>query len=230
MRCKKELSPIDRYNADFPSNLRNLLREKKVTQQELAEAIGKSRPVVGLYANGVASPDIETLVKIARYFSVSTDYLLGRSKYERPETSNLSVEDVGLSEKATKRLIALSQLQGADQQLKIQVINKLLEEDSYNSDATLTSFSKYLFVCADSSLFFKISNDGSVQSSKEAGFNMDDTTVFASNADDLFGEMFLRTLQLHLSNLRHTIIEEKLQAGENSKGGQKNGIPKTEND
>ena len=95
MRSKKELSPIERYKSAFPDRLRTLMHEKGITQQELANSIDKSRPVVGSYANGIASPDLDTLVKIARYFGVSTDYLLGESEYTKPDTAQLTAEDMG---------------------------------------------------------------------------------------------------------------------------------------
>ena len=129
MRCKKELSSIDRFNAAFPSNLRSLLKEKDVTQQELADSIGKSRPVVGSYANGVASPDLDTLVRIARFFSVSTDYLLGESRYTNPDVAKLTVEDMGLSERATNALINLAQSGDSISMNKISALNLMLEDD-----------------------------------------------------------------------------------------------------
>lgn len=148
MRSKKELSPIERYKSAFPDRLRTLMHEKGITQQELANSIDKSRPVVGSYANGIASPDLDTLVKIARYFGVSTDYLLGESEYTKPDTAQLTAEDMGLSEEAAKRLITLAQSDDEFSRMKKQVLNFLLVDDEREEwgDYFLQSLSN--FVCS----------------------------------------------------------------------------------
>ena len=67
------------YTKDFPRRLREIMREKKKTQQNVADAIGKTRQAVSYYADGSSSPDWEVIVKLAKYFDVSTDWLLGLS-------------------------------------------------------------------------------------------------------------------------------------------------------
>ena len=55
-----------------------VLREgKNVSQKELAQAIGVSDVMVSLYEQGKKYPSLSTIVRIAEYFNVSTDYLLG---------------------------------------------------------------------------------------------------------------------------------------------------------
>ena len=48
------------------------------TQQEVADGIGISRARYSHYENGRSEPDNDLLYKIAEYFDVTTDYLLGR--------------------------------------------------------------------------------------------------------------------------------------------------------
>ena len=104
VRRQKEIPLYERYNTIFPTRLRAIMDELHVTQQDVADAIGKSRQAVGFYANGTSSPDWETITHLARYFNVSADWLLGLSEFTNPKTANLSVEDVGLSEQATTTL------------------------------------------------------------------------------------------------------------------------------
>lgn len=59
--------------------MRDLMREYGVTQDTLAAKIGRTRQTVCQYVNGDSEPGYGTLVKIADFFSVSTDYLLGIS-------------------------------------------------------------------------------------------------------------------------------------------------------
>lgn len=148
MRCKNELLPIDRYNAAFPSTLRSLMREKKITQEKLGDSIGKSRAVVGSYANGAASPDLDTIVKIAKYFSVSVDFLLGESQYTKPAIAQLTAEDMGLSEVAAKRLIGLAQSDDEISHMKKQVLNFLLADDGREEWGTYFLQSLSNFVCS----------------------------------------------------------------------------------
>ena len=61
------------------------LREnKKLTQEELANKLGISRAALSHYEKCRREPDYATLKKIADYFEVTTDYLLGRSNVSTP--------------------------------------------------------------------------------------------------------------------------------------------------
>lgn len=62
----------------FGKRLAQLRKEKGISQYEFADRIGFSRGQVANYEQGKREPDYETLQKIADFFNVSTDYLLGR--------------------------------------------------------------------------------------------------------------------------------------------------------
>lgn len=51
--------------------------KKDITQSELAKAIGVSPSTIGMYEQNRRQPDTESIIKIADYFNVTTDYLLG---------------------------------------------------------------------------------------------------------------------------------------------------------
>jgi len=51
-----------------------------LTQQELAKHLGISPVTISGYENGHREPTIEMLERIADYFDVTVDYLLGREK------------------------------------------------------------------------------------------------------------------------------------------------------
>jgi len=55
-----------------------LRKNKKLSQYELADCLGFSRGKLANYEQGTREPDYETLKKIADFFGVSTDHLLGR--------------------------------------------------------------------------------------------------------------------------------------------------------
>ena len=63
----------------FAERLRELRREKKVTQSKMADFLGIKLRSYQNYEGGSRRPDYEGLVALADYFDVTTDYLLGRS-------------------------------------------------------------------------------------------------------------------------------------------------------
>ncbi|WP_243526865.1 helix-turn-helix domain-containing protein [Bacillus pseudomycoides] len=59
--------------------IKKLRREKNITQEQLGNAIGVSKMAISYFEKGKKAPGRETLEKIADYFNITTDYLLGRS-------------------------------------------------------------------------------------------------------------------------------------------------------
>ena len=59
--------------------LKRLREEKNMTQAELGKALEISPSAIGMYEQGRRTPDIPTVKKIASYFNVSLDYLLGNA-------------------------------------------------------------------------------------------------------------------------------------------------------
>lgn len=63
----------------FHTALQQLRKKTRLTQDQLADAIGVQCRTYGSWERGEREPDFVTLCKIADYFGVSTDYLLGRT-------------------------------------------------------------------------------------------------------------------------------------------------------
>lgn len=61
--------------------IKELRKEKGITQVELAKAIGISQAIVSQYENSIYEPTASIIVKLADYFGVCTDYLLGRQDW-----------------------------------------------------------------------------------------------------------------------------------------------------
>ena len=55
----------------------DLRKQKRLTQQELADAIGVSFQTISKWETAATMPDISILPLLAEYFQVSTDQLLG---------------------------------------------------------------------------------------------------------------------------------------------------------
>jgi len=61
------------------NRIRELRKQKDLTMKDLGNQIGVSESTVSLYENEKRQPDQDTLLRIADYFQVSIDYLLGRT-------------------------------------------------------------------------------------------------------------------------------------------------------
>lgn len=59
--------------------LKELRKSRKLTQEQLAKILNIKRATYAKYETGGNEPDFSTLLKIANFFEVSVDYLLGRS-------------------------------------------------------------------------------------------------------------------------------------------------------
>ena len=57
--------------------IRKLRRERNITQEEVAHALGVTYQSVSRWENELAYPDIELIPKIAQFFHISTDVLFG---------------------------------------------------------------------------------------------------------------------------------------------------------
>ncbi|MGD9154335.1 MAG: helix-turn-helix transcriptional regulator [Bacillota bacterium] len=73
---------------EFGIRLKKLRLEKKnsnpsITQRELADFLNLTIPAYGFYEQGRNFPNIEVLAKIADYFDVTIDYLVGRTDEKR---------------------------------------------------------------------------------------------------------------------------------------------------
>lgn len=82
----------------FTERLKELKEQSGKTQLEIAKAIGITPQAFSYYMNG-RQPPFEILIKIAKYFNVTTDYLLGLSDFRNPESKEMNTK-TGLSEKA----------------------------------------------------------------------------------------------------------------------------------
>lgn len=73
MFSMKEKSPM------HGERLKKLRKDKKLTQTQLGEKINVTKVSISGYESGDRSPDTDNLRRLADFFGVTTDYLLGRS-------------------------------------------------------------------------------------------------------------------------------------------------------
>ena len=88
-----------------PSNVRlaDLMKEHNISQPELAKEIGCSKSTINRFISGAKGTlTHEQVLKIARLFNVSTDFLLGETNI--PDRKNYDIAELGLSVEAAKSL------------------------------------------------------------------------------------------------------------------------------
>lgn len=61
----------------YYERIRELRQDEDISQQELGEALGISQHTISQYELHHRRPDPETIIALAKFFNVSTDYLLG---------------------------------------------------------------------------------------------------------------------------------------------------------
>lgn len=94
---------------NFGEKLYDLRSKQGVFQKELAAHLHISVSAISSYENNIHLPDLKTLGKIAQFFHVSTDYLLGRTEYISPidETDRRLLEQYTVSD-ITNTIIELT--------------------------------------------------------------------------------------------------------------------------
>lgn len=81
------------------NRIKELRLAKKMKQTDLANVLSVSQAALSGYETGKYEPDFDTLKKIADFFGVTTDYLLGNKKTPAIET------DDGQAKKLAKALL-----------------------------------------------------------------------------------------------------------------------------
>ena len=81
---------------NFGEKLKSLRTGQKLSQRELAERLGVAKSIISYYESGDRYPSYDILVKLARLFHVTTDYLLDIDKSRMIDVSNLSEEEIGV--------------------------------------------------------------------------------------------------------------------------------------
>lgn len=96
---------------DIGLRINTLIAEKDKSQKALADYLRIKPNVVSYWCKGERTPNNEQIILIAKYFNVSTDFLLCKTKIETTDTDLRAIcEYTGLSEKAIIRLQELNKV------------------------------------------------------------------------------------------------------------------------
>ena len=78
----------------FEEIIKSLRLSRGLNQVELAKALHVTKQCVSNWENGNIIPSVDMVIKIAKYFSVSTDYLLGLNDRRYIETTGLTDREI----------------------------------------------------------------------------------------------------------------------------------------
>ncbi len=95
--------------SSFASRLKEIRKDKQLRQKDLADALGLAQTTIANYEQSTRFPDEPTLSRIADFFGVTLDFLMGRSDRRSPTTGGevLPQEPVKLGLSAKKYLDSL---------------------------------------------------------------------------------------------------------------------------
>lgn len=92
--------------------IKQLRQEKNNTQRDIANLTGYRQTLVSKWENNEREPDITTLIRLAEYFNVSIDYLVGR---EEVKEKNNILESIPESRKhLVNEILSLSDAEARD--------------------------------------------------------------------------------------------------------------------
>lgn len=73
-----------RYEIMKYENIRNIRIDRGYTQKQIAEYLGISQNTYSQYEVGILNYPVDAIIKLAAFYSVSTDYLLGLTSRKEP--------------------------------------------------------------------------------------------------------------------------------------------------
>ena len=69
---------------NYYPRLRDLREDRDLSQREVAELLGMKQPQYNRYERGLRDIPTDVLIRLARFYNVSTDYILGLTNISKP--------------------------------------------------------------------------------------------------------------------------------------------------
>lgn len=160
----------DYLPSSIRERLQDLMKEYKVTQSELAARIGSTDSALSRFISGKTDKISEKyIIRIAKAFSVSTDFLLGVT--DIPDRKNYEISELGLSVQAARNLYT--------GKVSADVVNRLLESprfaevtymiEQYFNDTLASGFAaqNQMYTTLSALLRKSVKTDAAVQAARE---------------------------------------------------------------
>lgn len=113
----------------FSETLRKLRKNKKLNQAQLAKELYISPSAVSQYETGRTTPSRDTLNRIAAYFNVSPEYLMGTSKiYEIEEMLNQEYYPGTTVSEVLRKIVRIN---GKDREALLTIVDSLMMHSNH---------------------------------------------------------------------------------------------------
>lgn len=205
----------------FGARLQGLRKEKNISQSALAKSLECSTSSISKYELGIRIPDIKFLDSAANFFSVSVDYLLGRSNARSVETDlRVSYDYIGLSEKAVDEL---KEICSSFSETEDDVFNFLCETKGITNivqSVTKYSLLLHIMLLLARDIMLKQESDDKIDEElkelKERKRDFEYLRIEASRVLDQIQIRIINQYVLKKSGLRKTEYEKLLQFIDNT--------------
>ena len=81
---------------EFGKRVKNLRKQKSLTQEQLAEFLWVTKSMISAYETSIKYASLDMLIKLSYIFNVSTDYLLGISKKQYLDITGLQDNQINI--------------------------------------------------------------------------------------------------------------------------------------
>lgn len=132
-------------NTNFPRTISLLRKEKGLSQRSVAKELGVSQAVLSHYENGLREPGLDFVARVADYYKVSTDFLLGRTMSREDYT--ITAEDLPDSSEDKDNVLRGSMM---------ATLNKKLIINSLSIIFDIVGKSKNKKLITDTAAFFNV--------------------------------------------------------------------------
>lgn len=213
---------IEHFKEEIMIDVTNIFSERlkelrgKKTLQEVADSIGITRVAMGYYEKGERKPDIEILYKIADFYKVSADYLIGITDVKTPDIETKAIANsIGLSEDAisvlrTENTIGLKHvLECID--ILIRDIHFRVEGKNYRPFMEL--FSNYIRFTGDKKKKYSLKRNGDISPAKPTA--IEDGKAYYSTSNIYIDSKRLETMFLLEMEDTLKIIKEEYEKNPN---------------
>lgn len=108
-------------------NLKEERKKKGLNQVELAKIFNVSKQTVSNWESGKRTPDAQTIEKLADFYEVSTDYLLGRNYHSTDNNKEYS-------ENVKKATALFEELSDSQKEVILNLMMEILDKDKSSNE------------------------------------------------------------------------------------------------
>ena len=190
--------------------LKTLRLNRNLTQKQIADRIGLAISAISSYESGMRYPSYETLIKLARIFHVSADYLLGLTDVKSADANIASIANyLGLTERSIVALHSYHDIaekhHNAHMVQKLRILNMLFEPGC----ELLEHITDYICFSATHFKNFNDESNDSLTPISDLELWDDSQKVGYSDDWDLWSKALLLIVEEELMLLRKQFLKDK---------------------